>query len=1097
MLNFIYGRAATGKTTAILSKIKESAQKGEEVIFIVPEQFSFESERAVLALLGDKLSHSVTVLSFSSLADTLTRLCGGGARGVLTDADKILFMNKTLLALRDELYIWRRYLASPGFASKVVDMIGEFKVSAIFPDDLDKVCEKLDASALKEKIKALSLVYRTYDAMLSGRFIDPADKLDKLYNDLKNYKFFSNKTVFIDGFKGFTGQQYRIIDVILATAKSVTVAALCDSLLKKEKLNLFSNTVAAVAKIAEKAPSYRVKIGESLHLEAPHYESCSMEGVERLLSGNSTVEENGQDVTLCVAKTVADEVSFTARNIRRLVRENGYRYKDFVIIARNPQDYENAIEREFADNDISCFFDKRIPLTVSPLYTFIDAALKCAKSFDTEEVFRFVKTGLSCDMTDEEVSALENYTFLWNISGKGWYEKWDMDPTGFSETKEEKSEEIKAVLGQLDSLRHKAIDPLLSLRADLGETVKEKAAAIIKLIDFCKTGEKMNGLLSFMRNDFSPEDIDALRQSWDLIMSALDGIVRCFGDESVTVEQFADMFSISCEMTTVGRIPQMLDEVTFGAADRIRPSRPKVAFILGANQGVFPKAPENSSILGNTERRILNDCGLEVRNKTLFQTVEENQLVYSCVCCPSQLLFVTCNQTDISGTSMEPAGFFLQLSESLKKVKRCVEPIEELTSDNLPETGNAAFRALFNFAGGNKNGTSTLIEAVLCDEDKRVAYYDTVNAAAGYEKKLSEENAKKLFGDNIYVSPTKVEAYHGCHFKFFCKYGLNTSVLQAAKLDVLQRGTIIHFVIEQFCNNHMADIGSVSEAQIKAEANQYIMEYFALVQGSEFLFTARFKFLLRKMAEGLEEVLGRIVREFAQSEFRPEKCEVTIGNNGTIPTVEFPFGKNGRLSLSGSIDRLDTWGSFVRIVDYKTGTKEFRLADTLYGLNLQMLMYLYCVVRGNNPDYRGKNPAGILYFPSKKDLKKEGLRMNGLICDNISVIEAMEKENAGEFIPCFKINKDGTPSKTNYSFIPEVAFDTIFDYIEALAAKMGEGLHRGDISVDPIESSKDSACTYCDYKTVCGREDEECRKVENNSKDEVLIKMRGDDESGL
>lgn len=1097
MLNFIYGRAATGKTTKTLSLIEDQVKKGKNVVFIVPEQFTFESERAVLGLLGDKLYHNVTVLSFTSLADTLTRLCGGGSRSVLTDADKILFMNKTLLSLRDELYIWRRYLSSTGFASKIVDMIGEFKISAIFPSDLDEVAERLEPSALQEKIKALSLVYRTYDAMLSGKFIDPADKLDKLYNDLRLNNYFENKAVFIDGFKGFTGQQYRILDIILATADDVTVTALCDSICES-KFDIFSNTFDAVRKICDIAKRHRISIGDGILLEKAHYQSKDMECVENILLGNSFECENEcQNVTLCTAKTIADEVYFTARNIRRLVREKGYRYSDFVIIARNPEHYEDAIEREFSSHEISCFFDKRIPLTVSPLYAFIDAALNCIKSFDSDEIFRFIKTGLATDMTYEEICELENYVLLWNISAAGWEVKWDMDPTGFSETDSTREEEIKATLYRLDILKYKAVHPIFKLRLSFGETVREKAAAVVGLLEECNTANRMNSLLSFMSKDFSPEDVDALRQSWDSIMNVLDSIVRSFGDEQASCDQFKDMFRISCETTTIGRIPQMLDEVTFGAADRIRPSRPKVAFILGANQGIFPKLPENSSILGNAERRTLIAKGLEVRNKTLFQAVEENLLVYSCVSCPSEMLFISCNQTGADGCSNEPAGFFNELSNALKGARLYFEPQENLNEENLPETQESAFRTLCDFAGNNKIGTASLIEAVLTNQEKKDEFARIVSASAGYEKKLSEDKAKELFGKNIPISATRFDSYHGCHFKYFCKYGLKTNVLQPAKLDVMQRGTIVHYVLEKFCNAHMKDIEAVTIEQIRDETDKYIKDYFSAVRGSKFLFTARLKFLLSKIAQGITEVIGRIVDEFAQSSFRPEKCEVSIGNEGTIPTVVFPFGEDGKLSLYGSIDRLDRWGSYIRIVDYKTGGKTFKLSDTLYGLNLQMLLYLYCVIRGNNKDYRGKKPAGILYLPSKKDINKTGLAMNGIICENTDVIEAMEKENQGVFIPKYKVNKDSSPSKSNTSFIPEEAFDTIFDYIEKLAYDMGQQLHKGNISVDPIESAEDSACKYCNYKTVCGIEDAACRKTEKYSNEDIFEKMRGGDGSEI
>ncbi len=1096
MLNFVYGRAATGKTTEILSMIEKKVKNGNEVVFIVPEQFTFESERSVLSLLGDKLSHKVTVLSFTALAETLTRICGGSARGVLSDADKILFMNRTLLALKDELLIWRRYLSAPGFASKVVDMIGELKISAIFPEDLEKVADKLNGTALKEKIKALALVYRAYDAALSNKFIDPADKLDKLYNDLLHNDFFKNKSVFIDGFKGFTGQQYRVIDVIVSTAESVTVALLCDTLEKTDELNIFSNTVDVAERMKDIALRHKIPIGEKIHLENPHYETEAMRKVESILSGNLYADgKESEYVNFCVAKTPADEVAFAARNIRRLTREENYRYKDFVIIARNPELYENAIEREFLSHDISCFFDKRIPLIISPLYAFIDSALTCVKSFDSNEIFRYIKTGLSVNLGDDEINELENYVFLWDINRFAWEQNWDMDPTGFSETKADKEKEIAETLSRLNGMRSKVIEPVIKLRNEFGETVKEKATAIVNLLNRCETSKKMSVLLSEVSNSFSPEDIDALRQSWDCIMNVLDGMVRCFGDDTVSEEQFMDMFRISCETTTVGRIPQMLDEVTFGAADRIRPSRPKVAFILGAKQGVFPKLPENSSLLGNSDRRILIDNGLEIRNKTIFQTVEESQLVYASLCCPSERLFISYSQVDSSGSSGEPSGFFTLLKDSLSSEKCFFEPSEMLEESNLPETEETAFRVLCSLGSNDKAAADTLKGALFDNKGIEERYERMKNVSVTAEQKLSEETAKKFFGDDIRLSATSFDVFHACHFRYFCKYALNTGIIQPAKLNVMQRGTIIHYVIEQFCNAHMKDIATVTKEQIEEETDKYIKEYFSKVRGSNFILNARIKFLVDKIAEGTVEVLERIVADFAQSGFRPERCEVSINTkekNGIIPVVEFPFGTNSKFSFTGSIDRLDTFNSYVRIVDYKTGTKNFSMKDTLYGLNLQMLLYLYCVIRGNNPDYKGKKPAGILYFPSKKDLKKEGLIMNGLINDAEIVREAMEKENQGKHVPVYKLTKDNKPYKNNSSHISERAFGVIFDFIEKKAAEMGETLHRGDISVNPVGNNEnDNACKYCDYKSVCGLENEKWRKIESKNNETVLLEMEG------
>jgi len=69
MLQFIYGRAATGKTYTVFERIKNDVENAKQVVLLVPEQFTFECERTLLHTLGDRSSTNVSVLSFTRLYD--------------------------------------------------------------------------------------------------------------------------------------------------------------------------------------------------------------------------------------------------------------------------------------------------------------------------------------------------------------------------------------------------------------------------------------------------------------------------------------------------------------------------------------------------------------------------------------------------------------------------------------------------------------------------------------------------------------------------------------------------------------------------------------------------------------------------------------------------------------------------------------------------------------------------------------------------------------------------------------------------------------------------------------------------------------------
>ncbi len=1089
MLQLIYGTAKTGKTYNCLQMIKADALKGNTAVFLVPEQLSFESENAVLELLGDKLAQNVEVISFTALAENLSKECGF-SKEVLSDADKIVFMVRALKSLKDVLPIWKKYLSSVTFASRVVDMIGEFKVSSITPEQLDEIANRLRESALKTKLLSLSLVWKAYDAIIESRFIDPADTLEVLYRQLLNNDYFKNKNVYIDSFNGFTGQQNKIIEKILTDANKTVLTGVCDKL-DSEEFNVFYNTRKTLQKALLLAKKHNVKIAEPIVLKENRYNSEEMHFVHNsfILENANTYENETENIVFCRADGRNNEAAFAALQIRRLVREKGLRYRDFAIIARNSEDYESVIENQFSKAEVPCFFDKKLPLTVSPVYRLISSAVKASKSFSSRDILNLLKTQLVEGFCEEDINKLENYVYLWNINGAQWNDVWNMDPNGFALADENSGSESVDELKIINELRFKAVNIVNTFKKQFCGGVSDMSAAIYNLLKNCKTDELINDFLKDLPSDISAEDKDVFRQSLEKINAVLEGIVKCFKNENIGIEGFINAFEISCATTFIGRIPQLIDQVTFSSADRICPSGFKYVFILGANQGVFPAIEQNNSLLNNNDRKKLISEGLEIRDKTIHRSLEENLLVYSCVCGASDGVCLVTN-TSSEAESTSPSSFFEKLESLFKKAPKISYSLSNDNDFCLPETYSSAFELLCSLSERNNSFTASLKDVVLSKEQYNNKYKVAVKPIAERSEVLSCDTAKGLYTKNISASATRFDTYHHCHFMYFCRYGLKVLKVQPASLDVMQRGTLVHYVLEQFCNRHKEDIGSVSEETVIAETNEFTNKYFSLIKGSESLMTPRFVFLVKKIKDGIIDVILRMVKEFAQGQFKPECCELSIAPNGVIEPVTFDFGE-GKLNLYGSIDRLDTYEGYVRIVDYKTGAKTFKMADTLYGQNMQMLLYLYAVIRGSNSNYNSKKPAGILYLPSKLDINREGLSMNGLLCDDVNVIKAMDSNMEGEFVPAFKINKDGTASKSNTSFISCEDFDTVFDYIEVLAKQMGKELLSGDISVNPLDTSTTDACKYCDYKAVCGIEDKPHNVTEKLNNNEVLRRMRG------
>ena len=1085
MLQFVFGKPISGKTTYLLNKIKDLAESNNESVLIVPEQYTFESERAVLRLLGDKNFSKVKVLSFSRLVDEVDRWTGGMVSRDLGDSDKVIFMKKALLLVKDELILWNRYSDSISFAKTMLDTIGEFKINSITPENLRETAKLCDKATLKYKLEDIAKIYETYNLLLGEKFLDPADKLTKLYNKLSSFKYFENKSVFIDSFKGFTGQQYKLLERIINQAKSVHIA-FTNNPDNNKNFNIYTNIRISIERIEKIAKSNGKKLLEPILLDESRFAASDILKLERVLEGEKvSIGEASRNITICNASTIFDEAQFTARTIRKLVRTKNYRFRDFVIIARDAEIYKEAIVSACQANDVALFYDNRMPLSSFPLSVASFAAIRALK-LSTENILRFHKTGLGT-LDTEGISALENYCYLWNIESTQWLEDWTMNPKGLTSDINDNSDELE----KLNILRKKAIKPLLDFKENFKGSASNMARALIELFEACCVADKLIGISERFEADGDIFSSDALKQSYDAFMRILDSLVVCFGEENIKPQEFFDALELAVASTDIGIVPQTLDEVTFGSADRIRPSMPKIAFILGANQGIFPMNTSNSGLFNITERRNLIENGIEIADNSIYSSIDEDYLVYCNLCSASEKVYISYHNQSISGEKCEPSAFVETISKTLNP-EILNEPDENLSLSNCPETMISALSE-YSIRRNENSPESNALKSALNESEmsEKAEFIDNFGKDKDYF--LNGDTANLLFGNKIRMSASKFDTFNRCRFSFFLKYGLSAKKIQPAEFDVLQRGTIVHYVLERFITDYKENYSGLSDNELDILTDKYIEEYLGLVAGFENIRNTRIEFLISRISRSLKDVVRHVCAELSQSLFEPKKCELKIGNGEEIETVKFPFD-NGEISLVGSIDRVDEYNGYIRIIDYKTGSKSFKLPDILFGLNLQMLIYLYAVTRGNG--LGDSAAAGILYQPSSRDIKDEGLAMNGLLPADIDLIKAMDKNISGEFVPKPYILKDNSISKRG-SYIDASNFTEIFDYIEKLMKKTGNLISSGDIRISPLDGRESPACKYCDFASVCRIENKSVPRVENYSNEKVFEIMKEAETNGV
>ena len=1104
MLHLVLGRAGSGKTVWARERLAQSAgtettEGHPQSILIVPEQYSFESERAILHGMGPRSAQNVLVTSFTRLAELVFRTYGGIAGRRLTDGGRMILMRLAIDGAEDFLRLYGKNARTGEMIRLLVSAEAEMKMCAVSPETLEEAGLQSQNEVLRQKAKDLSLIFSAYEAMVQQSYLDPQDDLTRMQQRLQAQGFFEGCTVILDSFTGFTVQECSVLSEILKQAKDVYVTLCTDRLDDPENgMGLFSAVRKTASKLLHLAREAGVPVAKPVILSpGKRFISPDLALVEETLFRGEAPdpERKAADVIIYRGGSVYDEAEYAAAEIRRLVMENGYRYREIAVIARSPETYRGCLDVALEKRQIPYFMDQPKSVDAEPLMHFVLAAFQCVTGgFSSDAVFSYLKTGLA-GLSSYEISILENYTYIWSLSGKRWRTPWTANPDGFGGAMTAHGE---AQLQTLNALREKVMAPLLRFEKDLqGADGEQTAHAVYDLLLHAGADQALPKLCARLEAAGRGEQAKDQYRLWDLLMGILDQTALVLKEKKLGAARYAELLRLVIEAEDVSDIPQVLDEVTVGAADRMRPAEPKVVFLLGAVRGEFPLAPASSGVFSDSERRELIALGLPLGRTLEEAVVEERFAAYGAACCASQRLYLT---WALSG---EGACYPSELITGVKSVFLAVpewdrrqlpkaffanaeEPAfalaAQLWEDPSPE--GASLRAFFADRPGYEGKIAALSRAV----------------SRGAVRISDRENALSLFGGGHGISATQIETYHLCRFRYFCRFGMGIKERRPAQIGALEYGSLMHFLLERlFAEYGSQAILSMTDAVLLETVTELIREYTRQNFGGDADKTPRFLSQLRRLADSACVLLRHVAQELSQSAFVPERFELEIGKDAAPFRIPLPDGT--AVTVIGKIDRVDVMERdserYVRVVDYKTGKKEFRLSDVLYGLNLQMLIYLAALVESG-----GVQPAGVLYMPSIRPrvsadretppdalaqaVDKE-LRMNGVVLGEEAVIRGMEQDAAGKYIPVSV--KNGKLSGAE-SMLSREEFDCVIGAIREKIAGMAQTLLDGEISPEPLMQDH-RGCDYCPYFAVCGREysSEDVLK-EKWKRTEVLEKLR-------
>lgn len=1116
MLQFILGRVGSGKTVKIQEIMSDLAQNGaEKLLLIVPEQSSFATEKAMLAFLGERGASKVRVATFTRLIDLVFRQTGGGFGQRISKGGRNLLMSLAIDKVAGRLAMYRAQAGKLEFVEMMVAALSEFKMCNVDYNSLLEISNAVEDPILRAKMQDTALILEAYESLLQNAHSDPLDDLNRLAQRLIQCdSFFCGYTVMFDGFDGFTPQQMAIIEIILRQSENCYISLCTDATgFLDDDFSLFAPINRTAKRILNIAKSNNLQVNEPICLEkSGRFKGNGLKTLEvcAFRTKKEPFCEKVDDVLIFSGRTKYEEADFVCRTIRRLVCENGYKYRDFAVVTRNEETYRGIIDVFFEKYEIPYFMDRREEIDAKPLMLTVIYALEAVNSnFSSESIFKYLKAGLA-GVAADDIFELENYCLFWGITSKRWLSDFTANPDGYAQMGTEDEEK----LAKLNRLREEVITPLAELREKIADATGD---AITKaLYGFLETIKIVENLKAFCQklNDSGQRKIaEEQPLLWEILIEIFDKMAAILKVQKISPQKYANLLRLVINSNDVAFIPHRIDEVDFGSIDRVRVEGVKVAFLIGAVEGEFPRVPTASGIFNDKQRKQLIAMGLPLYDSLEGLSVNERFLAYKAMAMPSDKLYITWSSSTSLGGAKSASEIVREAKFVLPRVK-CLDAYSARLNDEV-WARKPAFEICARYWNDASRFSQTLKQFFVRDEAHGYAErLDSVGKVASNLpiKLTSAQGASNLFGEDIRVSASQIEKFYLCKFAYFCKYGLLAKDRKEARFDALQYGNVVHFIFEKMLKKYTAEeILKFSKKELLGAIKGVLRGYMERDLGGWTEKTERSRYLLDRASKSAVSLVAHMAGELSQSAFLPVGFELKLSGNGIEPLrLKLPNGRN--VIVEGKIDRVDVMQRaeqrFVRVIDYKTGSKEFRLADVLHGLNLQMLVYLEAACQAAAKSQGPVVPAGVLYLPSVSPVlnldrdenlakleneKSKKLRMNGLILNDQQVILGMEPDGKGRYIPVAMKNGE---AKACDSLVDVAQMDAIMRHVDGLIISMAEQLQSGNISAQPAKGDYD-ACEFCEYKAACAHfKDDSGRRIEKIDRDEFFKKLELEQNGG-
>lgn len=1126
-VRFILGRSGTGKTRTCIDAIVADLLRGPHgpaLIFLVPEQATYQAERAVLSHPRIEGFSRLHVVSFDRLQVLLAGR--GSARRRLSEVGRQMIVHRILRDLDPQLRVFGSSALQPGFSRQMGQVIAELYQQAQAGEDLASLTARLaeggQAAGTALKLEDIRRVLDAYGRAVRGRFVDPDVELNTTRQAVAKADWLCGARMWVDGFAGFTAAELLVLQELLAVVSDASVA-LC---LDPDDLDLteggdptrpFYPTEQTYALLAQGVRDLGLAVEPPvLSTEAARFRtSAPLAHVEKgflasLRHRPWQTRHSDRAVRIWSAADARAEVEAVARQIRRLVQDQGLRYREVAVICPDLDPYEHYLRASLGDLEIPFFIDRPRSLSHHPLVVLVVSALQAVTTgFQTRDLIAACKTGLF-PVDADQIDLLENYCLAFGVTGSDWTNDrpWTFDdPAGPGFDQE-----------PIDAVRREVVRPLLGLKRQLDAISPPSARGVVEavlgLLSHLKVEETLQTWTDQVRTASGPEgdrgEGQEAVQAHAWLEEILDEFQEVFDDQTADADHWVAVLGSALSQASLALIPPTLDQVLVGTIERSRHPDLRAVFLVGVTQRQFPTPLSQGGLLTDDDRESLRCAGLSLAGGTRDALAARRYLAYVALTRASELLVLSYPAVDEQGspTMRSPWVDDLQkLFDDLVVEQVAPEPAELQDVLSPMDVADLVF-----------SRCEDLEQAFGALEREGVQLPGRwVHAALdGRSEACLDADTAALLGSPLSTSATRLSTFASCPYRHFARYTLGLEPRQEFRLRPLDVGDFHHRVLDALVKATLGEdrgLAGLDESALRSQVRRIVR---SVIEADPFLtqFVGRSRFnafLIQQAASTVEACGLDVARMVRAGGFRPILSEAGFGgpDDALGPfRMDLPAGRT--LSLRGKIDRIDRalldGRAVALVVDYKTNTKRFEWVQLYHGLDLQLPVYLLAVENARAHGRIDAEAVGAFYMPIEVSPELGGLdetpetgarfarKARGLF--DGSYFRLLDEGASGnDLFYSFYVNKDGEPygyEGSRDALRPE-QFAAVLRYARDKVADLAGQILSGVIAARPYRLAGRTPCTWCDYRSLC-RFDEtmhDYRGLDRMDKAQVLGRIGG------